>query len=90
MGIDLTLIEACYLRIALNDRIDYLNRRIRRLERFINTEEDPVVFQKRCACVTNELEELKHVHSELNRFIAHSVVHGLLMDEYIVLPKKIE
>lgn len=80
--IDLTLTEACYLRMVVNDRIDYLKRRISRYERYCDHSEDPVIWEQKKACVEGELVNMQHIYSELTLFISQSVVISGLLNEF--------
>lgn len=81
-SVDLTLTEACYLRMVVNERIDYLKRRIARYDRYSDHSEDPVIWEKKKACVQGELADMQHIYSELTLFISQSVVIAGLLDEF--------
>lgn len=81
-SIDLTLAEACYLRMIVNERMDYLKRHISRYERYSSTREDALMWEKKKALVECELHDLEHVYSELALFISQTVILSGLLTEF--------
>lgn len=82
MPITLTLPEVCYLRSVVKERIEYLKHRINRYNRYMDRDDNVVIYEQRIAILQNELVEMEHIYSELARFISNVVTYSNLMNEF--------
>lgn len=87
LQIDLTFTEACHLRHIVNDRQQYLGRKLSKLRRYHDSRGDRVVFQEQIALIQGEILDLGHVDKELIRVITHSLLLSEMRNEFGIVQK---
>lgn len=82
MKIDMTLSEACYVRSMVQDRVSYLESRIKKYDSLYARGGDRLSLEERKACAIAELGDLRSVYGELTRVISNMALYGRLLDEF--------